>query len=95
MGTQQAPLRWANTFHLCLDMQRLFSAGGSWPTPWMAGVLPEVIAVAELFRERTIFTRFIPAIDPEREVGTWRHYYRRWSGVTLDQLNPSEIRLID
>ena len=26
--------------HLCVDMQRIFSAEGPWPTPWMDKVLP-------------------------------------------------------
>ena len=30
-----------NAAHLCLDMQRLFSFEGPWPTPWMERVLPK------------------------------------------------------
>ena len=26
--------------HLCVDMQRIFSADGPWPAPWMEKVLP-------------------------------------------------------
>ena len=26
--------------HLCVDMQRIFSADGPWPAPWMERVLP-------------------------------------------------------
>jgi hypothetical protein len=33
----------AEAVHLCIDMQRLFSADGIWPTPWMTRVLPSVI----------------------------------------------------
>ncbi len=29
--------------HLCIDMQRIFSSEGPWPTPWMERVLPNVI----------------------------------------------------
>ncbi|HEY9211848.1 MAG TPA: cysteine hydrolase [Ancylobacter sp.] len=95
MGMHDRPVRVETTFHLCLDMQRLFSPDGPWPTPWMAQVLPEVVAVAELFAARTVFTRFIPAAHPEAEIGTWRRYYRRWSHLTLDRLDPGEIGLID
>jgi nicotinamidase-related amidase len=49
--------------HLCVDMQRLFTADGPWPTPWMDRVLPVVAALAHRHPERTVFTRFIP---PER-----------------------------
>jgi len=34
------------TVHLCVDMQRLFSRDGPWPTPWMDRVLPVVIDLA-------------------------------------------------
>jgi nicotinamidase-related amidase len=46
--------------HLCVDMQRIFSAGGAWPTPWMDRVLPVATALASRHPERTIFTRFAP-----------------------------------
>jgi nicotinamidase-related amidase len=52
-----------NTVHLCVDMQRLFSAEGPWPTPWMDRVLPVVTELAGRHPDRTVFTRFIP---PER-----------------------------
>jgi len=95
MGTHDRAVRVETAFHLCLDMQRLFSPDGPWPTPWMARVLPGVTAVAELFPARTVFTRFIPAADPQAEIGTWRRYYQRWSHLTLDRLDPDEIGLID
>jgi nicotinamidase-related amidase len=81
--------------HLCLDMQRLFSPGGPWPTPWMVNSLPNIAAVAERFGERSVFTRFIPARDPGAEIGTWRDYYQRWSGLTLERLDPSLLDLVD
>jgi nicotinamidase-related amidase len=56
--------------HLCVDMQRIFSAVGPWPTPWMEKVLPVVGALVSRHPERTVFTRFIP---PERPVATLLH----------------------
>ena len=57
--------------HLCVDMQRLFTADGPWPTPWMERVLPTVSRIAERFPERTVFTRFItPARADERPTDT-------------------------
>jgi nicotinamidase-related amidase len=41
------------TVHLCIDMQRIFTAGGPWPTPWMERVLPLVREIAERFAERS------------------------------------------
>ena len=67
--------------HLCVDMQRLFSADGPWPTPWMDKVLPVVVALASRHPERTIFTRFIrPSVqskcqacgDAITRAGAWR-----------------------
>ncbi|TCK28992.1 nicotinamidase-related amidase [Ancylobacter aquaticus] len=93
--TISAGLASGTAFHLCLDMQRLFSPEGPWPTPWMVGVLPNIVAVAERLAERTVFTRFIPAADPEAEIGTWRQYYQRWSHLTLERLDPAEIALVE
>ena len=36
----------SRTLHLCVDMQRLFSTEGPWPTPWMNRVLPVVMELA-------------------------------------------------
>jgi nicotinamidase-related amidase len=76
--------------HLCVDMQRLFSAGGPWPTPWMEKVLPVVVALASRHPERTIFTRFIPPERPEQMPGMWRRYYARWRVATREVL-PLEL----
>jgi nicotinamidase-related amidase len=66
-----APLT-ERTVHLCVDMQRIFSSEGPWATPWMAKVLPVIVALAERFPERTVFTRFITltrAIGPSPRPG--------------------------
>jgi hypothetical protein len=52
------------------DMQRIFSAEGPWPMPWMERVLPVVVTLASRHPERTVFTRFIP---PERLGADGRH----------------------
>jgi nicotinamidase-related amidase len=72
--------------HLCVDMQRLFSGEGPWPTPWMDKVLPVVGSLAARHPERTIFTRFIPPERPEHMPGTWRRYYNRWRAATHEVL---------
>jgi len=73
--------------HLCVDMQRIFSAEGPWPTPWMERVLPVVVTLASRHPERTVFTRFIPPERPEQMPGMWRHYYQRWRTATREFLN--------
>jgi hypothetical protein len=59
-------------------MQRIFSAEGPWPTPWMDRVLPVAAALANRHPERTVFTRFIPPERPDQMPGMWRRYYMRW-----------------
>ncbi|MCS0494004.1 cysteine hydrolase [Ancylobacter sp. MQZ15Z-1] len=87
--------RRASAFHLCLDMQRLFSPRGAWANAWMAGVLPNIAAICESFAGRTVFTRFIPAPHPDAEIGTWRGYYRRWSTLTLEEIDADELAIVD
>ncbi|KAB0268154.1 cysteine hydrolase family protein [Microvirga brassicacearum] len=83
-----------NALHLCLDMQRLFSPDGPWPTPWMERVLPTVAAVAEHAPARTIFTRFIPPRRAEDMPGTWRRYYQKWAVATQEHLDPRLLELM-
>ena len=70
MGDQLLPLPLIErTVYLCVDMQRIFSAEGPWPTPWMDRVLPVVAALANRHPERTAFTRFIPPERPDQMPG--------------------------
>jgi nicotinamidase-related amidase len=80
--------------HLCVDMQNIFAERTEWHTPWMERVLPTVERIASAHPERTIFTRFIPAAHPGEGEGTWRHYYERWSGLTLEALPPGMVELV-
>jgi nicotinamidase-related amidase len=82
------------TVHLCVDVQRLFSADGPWPTPWMDKVLPVVAALASRHPERTVFTRFVPPERPEQMPGVWRRYYTRWRVATRDVLPPELLELM-
>lgn len=82
------------SLHLCVDMQRLFSRDGPWPTPWMARVLPNCVALVEHDPARTIFTRFMPPRIPEEAPGAWRPYYERWREATRERLDPQLIELM-
>jgi nicotinamidase-related amidase len=84
----------AQTIHLCVDMQRLFSADGPWPTPWMDRVLPVVTEIARRHPERTVFTRFIPPVTPDEVPGTWQLYYEQWRDVTRERLDPRLLHLL-
>lgn len=89
-----APLS-PRTVHLCIDMQRIFSADGLWPAPWMARVLPVVSELAGRFPERTIFTRFITPVHAEDMPGMWRRYYKKWQQATREHLDLHWLGLVD
>jgi nicotinamidase-related amidase len=80
--------------HLCVDMQRMFAEPTEWHMPWLAKVLPNIVALAEAHPEQTIFTRFIPARAPGQGVGMWRRYYERWASMTTAQLGPEMTDLV-
>lgn len=82
------------TVHLCVDMQRLFTEEGPWPTPWMSRVLPIVLELAERHPERTVFTRFITPRRPEDMPGMWRQYYTRWRKTTREEMDPHLLELL-
>ncbi|MBB5054958.1 nicotinamidase-related amidase [Afipia massiliensis] len=82
----------SHAVHLCVDMQRMFSRDGPWPTPWMERVLPNTVALAGHAPEKTIFTRFITPHRASDLPGTWARYYEKWQNVTRERLDP---RLLD
>lgn len=84
----------ADAVHLCVDMQRIFSTDGPWPTPWMERVLPTVTRIAARFPERTIFTRFITPESPEQATGRWQRYYERWRHTTRQHIDPALLELM-
>ena len=83
-----------NAVHLCVDMQRMFADKTEWHTPWLRGVLPEVVKLCEPHPDRTIFTRFIPAARPGDGEGTWKRYYERWASMTTEQAGPEPSGLV-
>ncbi len=82
------------TVHLCVDMQRIFTAEGPWPTPWMERVVPVVAELAGRFPERTVFTRFIPPQRPDDMPGMWQRYYERWRDTTRERIDPRLLELV-
>ena len=80
--------------HLCVDMQRIFSAEGPWPAPWMERVLPVVATLAGRHPERTLFTRFIPPERPDELPGMWQRYYTRWRLATREHLDLDLLELM-
>jgi nicotinamidase-related amidase len=95
MGDQLLPFPLTErSIHLCVDMQRIFSAGGPWPTPWMERVLPVTTKLAGRYPERTVFTRFIPPERPDQMPGMWQRYYTRWRVATRECLDLSLLELM-
>src|SRR5947207_105012 len=93
MGDQLLPLPLTErSVHLCVDMQRIFSAEGPWTTPWMERVLPVVADLAARHPERTVFTRFITPQRANDMPGMWQRYYTRWRETTRELL---DARLLD
>jgi nicotinamidase-related amidase len=91
MGDQLLPLPLTErSVHLCVDMQRIFSAEGPWP--WMDRVLPVAAALASRHPERTVFTRFVPPECPGEMPGMWQRYYTRWPVATRERL---DLQLLD
>ena len=89
----QYPLT-SKTVHLCVDMQRIFSAEGPWPTPWMERVLPIVAELAGRFPERTVFTRFITPYTAKDMPGMWQRYYTKWREATRERLQSDLLELL-
>jgi len=83
-----------NAVHLCIDMQNLFAPGGPWPTPWMEKALPSIAQLVAHSPERTVFTRFVPPASASDANGMWRAYYRKWSNITRDRLEPRVLELV-
>jgi nicotinamidase-related amidase len=92
-GLHSCPLT-PRTVHLCVDMQRIFSAEGLWATPWMDRVLPVVAELANRYPERTVFTRFITPRRPDDMPGMWQRYYTRWKEATREHLDPALLELL-
>jgi len=82
------------TVHLCVDMQNMFAEATPWHTPWMARVLPVVAEIAGRHASQTVFTRFIPPVDPEDMPGAWRRYFRRWAKMTRAAIDPGLLDLV-
>ena len=59
-----------------------------WHLPWMDSMQSGIREVASYQAARTLFTRFMPAKNPEAEIGQWRTYYRRWQAMTLERIAP-------
>ena len=53
-----------------------------------------VVRLAEVRRQRTVFTRFVQPERPEDAAGVWRRYYAHWRDMTGDRLDPRLTQLV-
>lgn len=59
------------------DEQVMFAGDTPWATPWLTRVLPNIDALAERFRNETIFTRFLPAQSIDAARGRRQSYHKK------------------
>ena len=83
-----------DTLHVVIDMQRLFVEHSEWSVPDLPKIIPPILKLTEAHPRETVFTRFITPSTPERAQGQWRHYYRHWHSVTLAEMDPALLDLI-
>jgi nicotinamidase-related amidase len=84
-GTRQPARPWLAV----IDMQRVFGEPDSpWFAPRFAEIVGPVRQLAEAFRPRVTFTRFVAPAEP---AGAWRRYYEQWPFA----LQPPEARIYE
>jgi nicotinamidase-related amidase len=79
---------------IVIDMQRLFAEPTEWQVPGLAGIVPAVRRLVAHRPAAAVFTRFVTPNSADDAPGRWRHYYRRWSSVTLDRMAPEMLDLM-
>ncbi len=77
--------------HVCIDMQYLFAGHTAWRTLSMPTIVPNILRLVRLRPERTVFTRFVTPYMAEDAVGHWQTYYRRWSSLTTNEMDPAML----
>jgi nicotinamidase-related amidase len=84
----------SSALHIVVDMQELFRSHPQWGTSALTGIIPAIQRVLTARPDNAYFTRFIPAQRADEAEGTWQRFYRRWSSVTLDQLDPGQLDIV-
>ena len=84
----------SSALHLVVDMQELFRSHPEWGTQSVTTIIPPIQRLLAARPENAFFSRFIPPQHADQANGTWRRFYRRWSSVTLDRLDPMQIEIV-
>jgi nicotinamidase-related amidase len=91
MGDQLLPFPLTErSVHLCVDMQRIFSAEGAWRRGWTGFCRSRLLSRADIPREP--FTRFIPPERPDQMPGMWQRTTRAGALATRECL---DLRLLE
>ncbi|MDX3926858.1 MAG: cysteine hydrolase [Shinella sp.] len=85
----------ANALHIAIDMQRIFAENTPWHTPAFATILPNVVRLCAARPGRTVFARFVVPRSAAEASGCWKAYYRRWTAMTGDALDPAMLDLVE
>lgn len=81
--------------HIAIDVQRVFAEDTPWHTPALTAILPNIVRLCEARPRRTIFARFVVPQSVEHATGGWNAYYRRWTMMTGDALDPALLELVE
>ncbi len=84
----------AATRHIVIDLQRLFAEETVWHTPDIPVILPNVLRLSQTYRDRTFYAKFMVPRTPAQATGRWRNYYKRWSMLTTDNMDPALLDLV-
>jgi nicotinamidase-related amidase len=77
-----------------VDMQRVFETATSWQVPRLPALVPLIARMIEQHPAQTILTRFMTPASADAAAGSWQRYYRRWSSVTLAEMDPGLLALV-
>jgi nicotinamidase-related amidase len=84
----------SSALHVVVDMQELFRSHPDWGTQSLTRIIPPIQRLLSARPDNSYFSRFIPAQHADHANGAWQRYYRRWSSVTLDQLDPAQLEVV-
>jgi nicotinamidase-related amidase len=83
-----------SALHVVVDMQELFRSHPDWGAPSATSIIPAIQRLLAARPDNAYFSRFIPPQRVDQADGTWRRFYQRWSGVTLDKLDRGQIEIV-
>jgi nicotinamidase-related amidase len=83
-----------SALHLVVDMQELFRSHPDWGTQSLTTIIPSIQRLLAARPDNAYFSRFIPPQHADQAKGTWKRFYRRWSSVTLERLDPMQIEIV-